>query len=256
MMRWIVDTKTIKPQRHSESSRCSFPAKTKPNRPTPSRGVWVTATRGDAWPCPERCDRYRGRVPLTDEQRALATRYLPMASALAKRMDALLPGENDELESTAYLALVEAAQTFDPSVSVNFATYARYRICGALRDLRRLIVSAGWRGDPAHYPVFQKLGNDVEKYGQVIGINPDRPVGTEIEATDAVEDWLSRLPRAHAAVCRLIYINGKAQDEAAAVLGCSKSYLSRLHHEAITWLLQDLRPARASQVPDHSDTPG
>src|SRR5271155_1341188 len=80
MMRWIVDTKTIKPQRHSESSRCSFPAKTKPNRPTPSRDGWVTATRGDAWPCPERRDRYRGRVPLTDEQRAMATRYLPMAS--------------------------------------------------------------------------------------------------------------------------------------------------------------------------------
>jgi RNA polymerase sigma factor (sigma-70 family) len=214
------------------------------------------ATRGEAWPCPERGDRSRRRAPLTDEQRALATRYLPMASALAKRMDALLPGESDELESTAYLALVEAAQTFDPSVSVNFATYARYRICGALRDFRRLMVSAGWRGDPAQYRVFQKVGNDVEKYGQVIGINPDRPVGTEIEATDAVEDWLSRLPRAHAAACRLIYIDGKSQDEAAAVVGCSKSFLSRLHHDAITWLLQDLRAARARQVPDQRDAPG
>jgi RNA polymerase sigma factor (sigma-70 family) len=179
-----------------------------------------------------------------------------MASALAKRMDGLLPGETDELESTAYLALVEAAQMFDPSMSVNFATYARHRIRGALRDLRRLMVSAGWRGGPAHYPVFQKVGNDLEKYGQVIGINPDRPVGTEIEATDAVEDWLSRLPRAHAAACRLIYINGKSQDETAAIVGCSKSFLSRLHHEAITWLLQDLRAARTSQVPDQPDTPG
>jgi RNA polymerase sigma factor (sigma-70 family) len=171
-------------------------------------------------------------------------------------MDALLPGERDELESTANLALVEAAQTFDPSVSVNFATYARCRIRGALRDFRRLMVSAGWRGDPAYYPVFQKVGNDVERYGQVIGISPDRPVGTEIEATDAVEDWLRRLPRAHAAACRLIYIDGKSQDQAAAIVGCSKSFLSRLHHDAITWLLQDLREARASHIPERPDTPG
>jgi RNA polymerase sigma factor (sigma-70 family) len=251
-----VGTKTIKRQQRSGSTCCSFPAKTKPNRPTPSRGVWETATRGEGWPCSERCDRNRGRDPLTDEQRALATRYLPMASALAKRMDGLLPGQNDELESTAYLALVEAAQMFDPSISVNFATYARYRIRGALRDLRRLMVCACSRGDAAGFPVFQRLGSNVEKYGEVIGIKPDRPVGTDIEATDAAEDWLSRLPRRHAAACRLIYIGGKSQDEAAAVVGCSKSYLSRLHRQAITWLLQDLGAAPASQVPNHAETPG
>ena len=59
-----------------------------------------------------------------------------------------------------------------------------------------------------------------------------------IESPDAVEDWLSHLPRAHAAACRLIYIDGKSQDEAAAEVGCSKSYLSRLHREAVTWLIR------------------
>jgi RNA polymerase sigma factor (sigma-70 family) len=256
MMRWIVSTKTIESQRRSGSSRRSLPAKTKPNPPSPNRGMWATATDGDGRLRSERCDQYRDRAPLTDEQRALATRYLPMASALAKRMDGLLPGQTDELESTAYLALVEAAQMFDPSVSVNFATYARYRICGALRDLRRLMVSAGWRGDPARLPVFQRLGTNVEKYAQVIGIHPDRPVGTAIEAAEFVEAWIRRLPRAHAAACRLIYIDGKSQDEAAAVVGCSKSYLSRLHHDAIAWLLQDHRAARACQVTDHAEPPG
>jgi RNA polymerase sigma factor (sigma-70 family) len=207
----------------------------------------------EGWSDPKRCNFNGSRGPLTEEQRELASRYLPMASALAKRMDSLLPGENDEMESTAYLALVEAAQTFDPSVSVNFATYARYRICGALRDLRRLIVSAGWRGDPAHLPIFQKLGNDVEKYGQVIGINPDRPVGTDIEATEAVEDWLRRLPRAHSAACRLIYIDGKSQEEAAAIVGCSKSYISRLHQEAMTWLIHEVQRGHASQASERLD---
>jgi RNA polymerase sigma factor (sigma-70 family) len=251
-----VGTETIKRQQRCGSSRCSFPAKTKPDRPTPCRGVWETAALGEGWPRSEQSERNGRRAPLTDEQRALAARYLPMARAIAKRMDGLLPRQSDELESTAYLALVEAAQTFDPSISVNFATYARYRICGALRDLRRLMASAGWRGDPADFPVFQRLGTNAETYGQVIGIHPDRPVGTDIEATEAAEDWLSRLPRTHATACRLIYIGGKSQDEAAAVVGCSKSNLSRLHRQAITWLLQDLRATRTSQVPNHNESPG
>ena len=169
-----------------------------------------------------------------------------MASALSRRMRGMVPGESEELESTAHLALVEAAQMFDPSMSVNFATYARYRICGALRDFRRRTLG-GSRGDKTYLPVFQRIGNDVERHGQVLGIHPERPVGTEIEATDAVEDWLRRLPRAHGAVCRLIYIDGKSQDEAARIVGRSKSSVSRLHQEAIRWLINDIRLARAAR---------
>jgi RNA polymerase sigma factor (sigma-70 family) len=253
MMRWVVSTKAMKTHRNLGSNGRSYPAKMRPDRPTPSRGGWATTIRGDGSPKLKRCELYRDRGPLTDEQRALATRYLPMASAIAKRMDGLLPGENDELESTAYLALVEAAQTFDPSVSVHFATYARHRIHGALRDLRRLMVSGGRRGDLAPRPVFQKLAEDVEKYGQVIGINPERPVGADIEATEFVEDWLSRLPRAQATACRLIYIDGKSQEEAAEVVGCSRSNFSRLHQNAITWLFEEFRHARASQLCDHRE---
>jgi len=156
-------------------------------------------------------------------------------------MCGIAPGESEELESTAHLALVEAAQAFDPSIGVNFATYARYRICGALRDFLRRKLGAGGRGDKACLPVFQRLGNDVESHGRVIGVNPDWPVGTQIEATDAVEDWLRRLPCAHAAVCRLIYIEDKSQDEAARIIGRSKSSVSRLHQEAINWLIDDIR---------------
>jgi DNA-directed RNA polymerase specialized sigma24 family protein len=98
--------------------------------------------------------------------------------------------------------------------------------------------------------VFQRVGDDVEKYGQVIGINPGRPIGTELEATEAVEDWLSRLPYAHATACRLIYIDGKSQEEAAAALGCSRSSISRLHHEAMNRLIPEVRGSCASRVED------
>ena len=61
-----------------------------------------------------------------------------------------------------------------------------------------------------------------------------------MESTEAVEKWIRRLPRAQAAACRLIYLHGKSQDEAAELVGCSKSYMSRLHREAIARLIQRL----------------
>jgi len=246
-MRWIVAKWNRKDQGSSSSERARFPRKANPDRavqPVSSSPSGV----GDGRPYPERCGPHRARHPLTDEQRGLATRYLPMARALAKRYQ-LNWGEHEDFKSTAYLALVEAAQTFDPARNVNFATFARHRIRGALRDYQRLLVSESWRGDPAERPAFTSLGKDTEHKGRVIGVEPDRPIGNEIESTDAVEEWLHRLPQAHAVACRHIYIGGKSQDEAAALVGCSKSYLSRLHREAISWLIQDYQAARAGQEP-------
>jgi RNA polymerase sigma factor (sigma-70 family) len=197
----------------------------------------------------EICARYCDRTPLTDDQRALAVRYMPMAQALARRAMRLGLSQDEELHSAAYMALVEAALTFDPSRKVNFATYARHRIRGALRDYRRLALADGWRGNPAHRPVFETLWGNVEDHGRVLGAKQASAVGAEMESAEAVEKWLSRLPRAQAAACRLIYLHGKSQDEAAALVGCSKSYMSRLHRDAISRLIQDYHAASRSEGP-------
>ncbi len=197
-----------------------------------------------------RSARYCDHAPMSDDQRELAVRYIPMAQALARRAVWLGPSESEELQSAAYMALVEAASTFDPSRKVNFATYARHRIRGALRDCRRLLlIAASWRGDPARPLVFQAQKADLEELGRVLGAKPEPPVGAEIESTEAVEKWLRRLPRAQAAACRLIYLHGKSHDEAATLLGCSKSYVSRLHRDAISRLIQDYHAACGSQRP-------
>ena len=143
--------------------------------------------------------------------------------------------------------IVEAAQLFDPSRKIGFAAYARHRIRGALRDFQRLLYSAGWRGDQTHAPVFRTLEKDSEEYGQVIGILPEPPLGAAVEVAEAVEQWLRKLPKAHAAVCRLIYLHGKSQEEAANLVSCSKSFVSRIHREAITWLIQDYQQACAGR---------
>jgi RNA polymerase sigma factor (sigma-70 family) len=190
-----------------------------------------------------------GRSGLSDEQRGLATRYLPLAESLANAYRIRVRIEREELKSTAYMALVEAARTFDPARKVNFATFARHRIRGALRDYMHYLLSSSWRGDPGVYPAFQVLGKESERYGQVLGIKAEGPVGANIESIDSVEGWLRRLPKTHALACRLIYIGGKSQDEVAGLLGFSKSYLSRMHHQALSWLIDEHNAGLAASQP-------
>lgn len=176
------------------------------------------------------------RSPLTPDQQKLAERYVPMAKALARPLKAAWPAEWEEFESAALLALVEAAQSFDPSRNVKFATFAHYRIWGALRDVQRALIAPGWRSRPEHAPAVSSLTQNAEEHGRVLGAEPDPPVGGEFEAADFVENWLRKLPPKHAAACREIYVHGRSQSEAAERLGCSKSRLSHLHKEAIDLL--------------------
>jgi RNA polymerase sigma factor for flagellar operon FliA len=178
------------------------------------------------------------RLPLTAEQQGLATKYLPLARALAKPLKKNWPNEGAEFESAALMALVEAAQSYDPSRNVKFPTFARYRIWGALRDVQRGLVTAGWRDDLENAPLITSLSYDAEERGLVLGSEPDPPVGQEFDAIDFVECWLRKLPNKHAEACRQIYIHDRSQGEAAAHVGCSKSRLSYLRTESIE-LLKD-----------------
>jgi DNA-directed RNA polymerase specialized sigma subunit len=168
----------------------------------------------------------------------MAAQYLPMAQALVNGWRNRGMVERDELQSTAYLALVEAARTFDPSRNVHFSTYARYHIEGALNACNRFWLGADWRGDESVRPMFQKLGKNPDLHGQVLGIHADFPVGAISESIEVVEEWLNRLPAIHAWTCRLIYVYGMSHDEAADQLGYSRSYLFRLHKEALTELVR------------------
>jgi RNA polymerase sigma factor (sigma-70 family) len=181
------------------------------------------------------------RVPLTAEQQELAVKYVPMAKSLSKPLKFNWPIDGEEFDSAALLALVEAAQSFDPSRNVKFATFARYRIWGALRDVQRALITAGFRNDREHAPTVSSLTLEAEELGCVLGSEADRPIGEELEAVDFVENWLRKIPSKHAAACREIYLNDRTQGEAAAKLGCSKSRLSCLHKEALE-LLEDALP--------------
>ncbi len=219
----------------ASEQRAAFPSRTNPDRPSAPRGSEHATTGNTDRSYPRSCNPNPARPPLNDAQRELTLRYLPLARAMAHRLTKSWPAGGDEFQSAASLAVVEAAQTFDPSRNIDFATFARFRIRGALIDVQRSLFSGGWRGTAGNGPRFQPLEADSESHGRVVGAQADEPVGADVEAMDAVENWLKKLSPLHAAAFRHIYLDGKTQEEAAALIGCSKSSICRLHRETLTW---------------------
>jgi RNA polymerase sigma factor (sigma-70 family) len=180
----------------------------------------------------KRCDM----KPLNEDQRDLAARFLPLARALARPLKEMFAQWKDEFESAACLALVEAARSFDPSRNIRFATFARFRIRGALVDVGRVMGLSGWENDPDDAPGMVALTPYSEEHGQVLIASKPPAVGSELEDIEAVEHMLRKLPKKHAAVCRMQYLYGKTQSEIAAMLGCSQTEVTRLHLKALELL--------------------
>ncbi len=178
------------------------------------------------------------RSALTPERQDLAVRYLPLARTLARPFKEAWKRSRDEFDSAAGMALVEAAESFDPGRNVNFATFARHRINGALCDLRRELIDHQQRfltNTPSSGTVLVGDGCSTSR-GRLLGIEPEGPVGYELERRELVEVWLSKLPRKHAFTCRQTYFHDKTQTEIAHSMGYSQSRMSTMHQEALRYL--------------------
>lgn len=174
--------------------------------------------------------------PLTEVQQELAARFLPLARALAKPLKQMFVQWKDEFESAACLALVEAARSFDPSRNIRFATFARFRIRGALVDVGRMMAMSGWEEDPEDAPGMFSITPYSEEHGKVLVATKAPEVGSELDDFDAVEHMILKLPKKHAQVCRMQYLYGKTQAEIAEVLGCSQTEVTRMHLKALELL--------------------
>ena len=193
------------------------------------------------------------REKLTPEQQELASSYMPLARKLAKPMKMHWPIYIEELDSTACLAMVEAAQAFDPERGVKFATFARMRILGALMDARRRIHAKAVDRPLPNVPRVYRYIPGMDERSMLMLTSPDPDVGTEIDAIDEVEHWFRTLPSRHAKICREIYLNHMSQTEVARRYGCAKSRISHLHAEAIH-LLRNLNAVQASALDHGLDT--
>jgi len=187
--------------------------------------------------------KYRKDIePLTEDQRDLAGRYLPLARKLAKPLKMMFTQWKDEFESAACLALVEAARSFDPSRNIKFATFARFRIRGSLVDVGRSMELSGWDDEMGEAPDVVTLTPFNEEHGSVLVAVVPPPVGSDVDDIDSVESILRKLPERHATVCRLHYLYGKTQAEIGVALGCSQSEVTRLHRKSLELLSEPYLP--------------
>jgi RNA polymerase sigma factor FliA len=84
--------------------------------------------------------RPQNLVPLTPDQQKLVEDNIGLVDKEVRRgisTRSWVQRERPELISYGYFGLVDAARKFDPSRNFKFATYARFRIRGAIKDFIR-----------------------------------------------------------------------------------------------------------------------
>ncbi len=173
----------------------------------------------------------------------------------------LCDSDREEVEAAGYLALVQAAQCFDPSKGAAFATHAigriRWATAGAALQCaagafahRRMEKWSEVNGLPRQIPLdLPAPGRNGGETGQSIGeLIPDGSRGTEQTVTDwEGQRYLWRvveetLPARLGTVIRSHYAEGKTFRQIAEAEGVSHQAVSQWHKAA----LQTLR----GRVPD------
>ncbi len=198
--------------------------------------------------------------------------------ALKMRAQFDLRDELDDLVSAGYLGLVEARGRFDESRGVPFASFAYYRIRGAIIDhVRKSAVLP--RRAYGHLKQAEAMDSVAEHVGEVRAADPASR--TDLEQTvRTLDDTLSKITASFVLACvgqdetvhadtpeefclageqaarlrRAVealpdreralvighYFEGRRFDEVAAEVGVSKSWASRMHTKALERLRVNL----------------
>jgi hypothetical protein len=167
-------------------------------------------------------------TPLTEERRALAERYIPLALGVAGPYMRRSPRRAQEYRSAALLGLVEAAAAYDPDQHANFHAYARRRIAWELHDARIAGRPLGFRrcGSPGPCPGIVGLRPDSEEEGRPFS-SASPPLGALAEAVEECERLLGMATPRQAEALRAWARHGTCR-AAAAELGVGEGRVSRM----------------------------
>ncbi|MBE7197461.1 MAG: sigma-70 family RNA polymerase sigma factor [Parafilimonas terrae] len=181
-------------------------------------------------------------APLSDENRDLAGTYFPLAKALARPFKARFPHLAEDLDSAACLALTLAAGAYDPARSIRFATYARFRIKGALvRVLDDARIPFDAEDGPAPH-IFAAA--ELDDVAARESFEPDSAA-----ALEAFDYWLIPLTIRQANVMRGLYLHDRTHAELAESMGVHRTEVTRLHNQALDRLSgRQSLPAAARQM--------
>src|SRR5271167_2521761 len=108
-----------------------------------------------------------------DRRDQLVTSHLGLAHQLARRFANRGEG-HDDLVQVASLALVKAAERFDPERGIMFSTFAAASIIG---ELKRHFRDRGWaiRAPRRLQELLLEIGSTVERLSQELGRAPTVP---------------------------------------------------------------------------------
>jgi len=217
------------------------------------RGLFVGAayvTNNSAFPQPLNEEQEKHYLVLLDQgseeaRNVLIERNLRLVAHIVKKFENT--GEDiDDLISIGTVGLIKAIGTFDRRKGTRLATYAarciENEILMHLRSYKR------GRGEVSLYESIgvDREGNEISLI-DVLGTAPDlvdEQVGSRFEAR-ALREQLETLSPKERKVVELRYglRNGvrKTQREIAALLGISRSYVSRIEKRAVKKLSKQMR---------------
>ncbi|MBZ5739060.1 sigma-70 family RNA polymerase sigma factor [Nocardioides mangrovi] len=137
---------------------------------------------------------------------ALAEQHVPLVAHLVREVSARIPAtvDRDDLRSAGLVALVMAAQSFDPELGVPFPAYAGTRIRGALLDELR---SIDWASRSV-----RRRGREIEatrqRLANALGAFPD-----DAKVAEAMGVSVADINRADADVSRATVLSIHATED-------------------------------------------
>lgn len=186
-----------------------------------------------------------GRLPARKPRAKLAARdrlvleHLDWAKGIAAAVARRLPTwfTVDDLTGPAEIGLIQAADRYDAGRNDNFRAYAQARVYGAcIASIRR----REYR-ERSHFELEPKHTTHLMHPGPL----PDQEAQASITRM-ALWRRVQELPPANARVLRSHYFRGLTLVKIAEAMGCSESWVCRLHREGLEMLrlrCRDLREA-------------
>jgi RNA polymerase sigma factor for flagellar operon FliA len=208
--------------------------------------------------------------------------HIGFAHAIAAELAGKYPPNitRADLEGAAELGLVLAARNYDPSRSVSFATFAYYRVRGAIFDEVRKAWQAShpksgsntaapdnfadavphqeaqtsWEGfEDSTFPSlgstsFISLGSN---HSERLAATTESPANQVLrrEESEAIQEALKKLPKRHRFVLRAYYYEELSLVSIGRQLNLSKSWVSRIHAQALAMVRKILQESRKPPAP-------
>lgn len=185
--------------------------------------------------------------PGVAQRNDLVEKHLDVVRNLARVVSRRLPG-GAELEEDLYqngvIGLIQAAERFDPSRGLAFNVYCLRRVAGAMWD------SVRGRNYPLQSTSIEQLLGDPRRICNDLHDHPgaqytncaDTPWWTpsetpnyeeQIDRERAASRALETLPARQRRVVEMHYLEDRSLASLPPDLGCSKSYVKKLHVAAI-----------------------